>query len=143
MSDVDGRPPDNLLHLIELRTARMDILGRRLDFVELEVDAFVRTDLRAELAADALEPIDAVLPSKRHGELDLLIRIEMGDGLPASGDEAVDARHRDQRLLDRREERADRAPDRADFRAGLSLGLGGLHTCTRPSACPSVGPRAR
>src|SRR2546422_11400911 len=121
----------------------MVILGRRLDFVELEVDALVRTDLRAELAADALEPVDTVLPSKRHGELDLLIRIEMGDGLAASGDEAVDPRHRDQCLLNCREERADRAPDRADFRGGLSVCLGGLHTCTRPSTGTSAGPRAR
>src|SRR2546426_809508 len=143
MPDIDRGPPDDLLHLVELRTARVEILRRWLDFVELEVDAFVRTDLRAQLAADALEPVDAVLPAKRHGQLDLLIRIEMGDGLPASGDEAVDARHRDQCLLDRREERADRAPDRADFWAGLSFGLAGLHTCTRPSACPSAGPRAR
>src|SRR3989449_4613171 len=143
MPDIDRGPPDDLLHLVELRTAGVKILRRWLDFVELEVDAFVRTDLRAELAADALEPVDAVLPAKRHGQLDLLIRIEMGDGLPASGDEAVDARHRNQCLLDRREERADRAPDRADFRARLSFGLGGLHTCTRPSACPSAGPRAR
>src|SRR5207249_11968554 len=103
----------------------------------------VRTDLRAELAADALAPVDAVLPSKRDGELDFLIRIEMGDGLPAARDEAVEPRHRDQRLLDRREERADRAPDRADFRAGLSFVLGGLHRCIRPSAYPSAGPRAR
>src|SRR3989454_8608051 len=110
MPDVDRRPPDDLLHLIELRTAGVEILGGRLDLVELEVDAFVRTDFRAELAADALEPVDTVLPSKRHGELDLLIRIEMGDGLAASGDEAVDPRHRDQRLLNRCEELADRAP---------------------------------
>src|SRR3989440_7954036 len=137
MPDVDRRPPDNLLHLIELRTAGVEILGGRLDLVELEVDAFVRTDFRAELAADALEPVDTVLPSKRHGELDLLIRIEMGDGLAASGDEAVDPRHRYQCRLNRREERADRAPHRADFRAGLSFGLWGLHSCSRASASPS------
>src|SRR2546426_5138288 len=119
MPDIDRGPPDDLLHLIELRPAGVKILRRRLDFVELEVDAFVRTDFRAELAADALEPVDAVLPSKRHGELDLLVRIEMRDGLAPTGDEAVDPRHRDQCLLNRREERADRAPDRADFRAGL------------------------
>src|SRR3989449_9962261 len=100
MSDVDSRPADDLPHLIELRTAWMEILGRRLDFVELEVDAFVRTDLRAELAADALEPVDAVLPSKRHGELDFLIRIEMGDGLPAAGDEAVCSRAGYQTLVE-------------------------------------------
>src|SRR5712692_1640306 len=141
--DVDGGPPDDLLHLVELRSARVEILGRRLDLVELEVDAFVRTDLRAQLTADALEPVDAVLASKRQGELDLLIRVEVRDGLAASRDQAVDPRHRDQRLLDRRQERADGAPDRSDFRAGLSFGLGGLHTCTRPSACPSAVPRAR
>src|SRR2546428_4090588 len=106
MPDVDRRPPDDLLHLIELRTAGVEILGGRLDLVELEVDAFVRTDFRAELAADALEPVDTVLPSKRHGELDLLIRIEMGDGLAASGDEAVDARQPGQCLLKHPKERA-------------------------------------
>src|SRR2546427_11927246 len=103
MPDVDRRRPDELLHLIELRTAGVQILRGRLDLVELEVDAFVRTDFRAELAADALEPVDTVLPSKRDGELDLLIRIEMGDGLEASGDEAGDPRHRDQCLLYRPE----------------------------------------
>src|SRR5947209_3936977 len=121
MPDIDRGSPDDLLHLVELRAAGVEILRSRLDLVELEVDAFVRTDLRAELAADALEPVDAVLPAKRQRQLDLLIRIEMGDGLPASRDEAVDARHRDQCLLDRREERADRAPDRADKQALVTM----------------------
>src|SRR5207247_11299810 len=124
VTDVDRGPPDDLLHLIELGSARMEILGSRLDLVELEVDAFVRTDLRAQLTADALEPVDAVLPTKRQGEFDLLIGVEVRDGLPSSGDEAVDPRHRDQRRLDRREERADGARDRSYFRSGLSCVLG-------------------
>src|SRR5438128_7232518 len=112
------------------------ILGGRFDFVELEVDALVRADFRAQLAADALEPVDAVLPAKRDGEFDLLIRIEVGDGLAASRYEAVDPGHRDPRLLDRGEQRADGAADRADLRARSGFGLAALHRGARPAACP-------
>src|SRR5438046_626145 len=144
MPDVHRGPPDHLLHLVQLRAAGVQELRRGFDLVELEVDAFVRADLRAQLAADALEPVDAVLAPIRERELDLLVRIQMGDRLPASGDEAVDAWHGHQGLLDRRDERANRPADRPDLAApGLSFGLGGLHTCTRPSACPSTGLPAR
>src|SRR5881227_521189 len=56
VADVHGRTANRLLHLVELRAARVKVLRRRLDLVELEVDALVRTDLRAQLATDALEP---------------------------------------------------------------------------------------
>src|SRR5881396_1239144 len=144
VADVHGRTANRLLHLVELRAARVKVLRRRTDLVEFEVDALVRTDLRAQLASDALEPVDAMLAAVREGQLDLLIRIEVGHGLSAAGHEAVDPGHRDERLLDRREQRPDGPADRTDLATALiRFGLGGLHTCTRPSACPSAGPRAR
>src|SRR5207245_7811841 len=72
--DVHRGSPDDLLHLIELRSTRVEILGGRFDLVELEVDALVRADFRAQLAADALEPVDAGLPAARHRDFDLLLR---------------------------------------------------------------------
>src|SRR5207244_12775481 len=63
--DIDRGPPDDLLHLIELGSTRMEILGSRLDLVELEVHALVRTDLRPPLSADALEPAAALMPPTR------------------------------------------------------------------------------
>src|SRR5256712_4315136 len=114
----------------------MEIFRGRLDLIELEIDAFVRADLRAQLAPDALEPVDAVLSPICQRQLDFLIWIPVGDGLATSRDETVDPRHRLQRLLDRRQQRADRPPDRADLAAALRVGLGGLHRATRPSARP-------
>src|SRR5256886_3048144 len=126
MPDVHRGPPDHLLHLVQLRAAGVQELRRGFDLVEFEVEPFVGADLRAQLAADALNPVDAVLAPIRERELDLLVRIEMGDRLPASGNEGVDAGHGHKGLLDRRDKRGKGPADRADFAApGLSFGLGG------------------
>src|SRR5947199_413289 len=139
----NDRFPLPVVRLVELRAARVKVLRRRLDLVELEVDALVRTDLRAQLATDALEPVDAVLTPIREGKFDLLVGIEMSDRLSTARHEAVDPRHRDERLFDRRHQRPDDPADRADLLPRLSFGLAGLHRCTRPSACPSAGLPAR
>src|SRR5438128_1492078 len=110
----------------------MEIFRGRLDLVELEVDAFVWADLRAQLAPDTLEPVDAVLSAVRERQLDLLIWIQVGDGLAASRDETVDPGHRHERLLDRCEDRGDVPPDLATFAAPLRIGFGELLGVTPP-----------
>src|SRR3990170_1117634 len=113
--------------------ARAEVRGLLLDLQDVEVDALVRADLRAQLAADALVPVDRVLAAVRLRELDPLVRVQDRDGLPPE--------RRDDRLLHRHEERADASPQGADL-AAVS-GPGGPQRCTLPSACPSVGPPAR